>query len=55
MRGGSRQNGLHVDDNALIKKRCQLEVLAYRIAKEDLDEFQTDPYQVLEKIKQILP
>lgn len=40
---------------ALIKKRCQLEVLAYRIAKEDLDEFQTDPYQVLEKIKQLLP
>ena len=40
---------------ALIKKRCQLEVLAYRIAKEDLDEFQTYPYQVLEKIKQILP
>ena len=40
---------------ALIKKRCQLEVLAYKIAKEDLDEFQTDPYQVLEKIKQLLP
>ena len=40
---------------ALIEERCQLEIMAYKIAKQDLDEFNAAPPVVLEKIKQLLP
>ena len=40
---------------ALINERCQLEILAYKIAKQDLEEFNAAPPLVLEKIKQLLP
>lgn len=40
---------------ALIEERCQLEILAYKIAKQDLEEFKAAPPLVLEKIKQLLP
>ena len=40
---------------ALINERCQLEIMAYKIAKQDLEEFKAAPPLVLEKIKQLLP
>ncbi len=40
---------------ALIEERCQLEILAYKVARQDLEEFNAAPSLVLEKIKQLLP
>ena len=39
---------------ALIEERCQLEILAYKVANQDLEEFKAAPLLVLEKIKQLL-
>ena len=40
---------------ALIEERCQLEILAYKVANQDLEEFKAAPPLVMEKIKQLLP